>query len=355
MSDTNSYFDKSATDPVKKPMEEDLESLQFARTEMTGDKVFFIVGDEAHWVKNPEALAAVGGNFDMVRIISVETFRKFNTRVEPITIESAGRYYKKIEEQPIKQSPVVEADIVTPEIRTKFTPGMTSIIIPAFFNSYPIFHYTGNCIGSVREHTDSKVTPYEIILIVNGKTGIGFKEPKDSNADKLITNEENRGYSFAMNQGIRMSQGEYIVLLNNDTMVFDNWLPDMQEALNHGLDMVMATPMYGKPYARAKEAAEIREREMRGPVENTYSDFADFACAAMKKGLFDEVGVFNEQFFSYCGDLDFMRRMNKKNKKFASSKRVNIFHVIGATSIGIDDTPQQMNEAKEKLKKIWGF
>jgi len=40
--------------------------------------------------------------------------------------------------------------------------GLTSIILPIYNTSYPLFHMTGNCIGSIKEHTK---LPYEIILI----------------------------------------------------------------------------------------------------------------------------------------------------------------------------------------------
>lgn len=228
-------------------------------------------------------------------------------------------------------------------------PGLTSIIIPAFFNNYPIFHQTGNCIGSIREHTDKEKTPYEIILVINGNTGITI-DPKDSLCDKVVQNEENEGYSKAVNKGIRTSFGEYIAIVNNDVQVFDHWLEDMQEALKD-LSLVMATPMYGKPYARAVEANELREKGFGTP----YSDFTDFSCVLTTKALFDEIGLFDEQFFMYGEDLDLLRRMTKEHKKYASTKRVNTHHIIGSTSSGVNETPEIMNESKRRLNEKWGY
>lgn len=234
--------------------------------------------------------------------------------------------------------------------------GLTSIIIPALFINYPIFHQTGNCIGSIREHTDENKTPYEIILVINGKTGIGFEEDKlaDTYADKVIQNPENLGFAKAVNQAIRTSNGEYIAIINNDVQVFDNWLVDLQEALQH-VDLIEATPMYGMPFARAVEAKELRDKTMQKPIEETLSSFRDFSCVLARKALFEEIGVFDEEFFMYGEDVDLVKRMEAVGKRDASTTRVNTHHIIGSTSQGMDETAELMTKAKERLKEKWGI
>lgn len=230
--------------------------------------------------------------------------------------------------------------------------GFTSIIIPAFINSYPVFHTTGNCIGSIREHTIREVTPFEIILVLNGGSG-HFSNLELTKAEKVIVNEENLGFAKAVNQGIRCARGEYIAVINNDVQVFDSWLMDMQTCLKY-LDLIMATPMYGMPYARATEARELRDKCKTKSIPETFSDFRDFSCIATRKQLFNELGLFNEEFFAYGEDLDFLRRMDKAGKKYASTKLVNTHHIIGMTSSGIPEIPEIMNRNKDKLKEIWG-
>ena len=168
----------------------------------------------------------------------------------------------------------------------------------------------------------------------------------------MIKNEENKGYSYAVNQGIRMSKGEYIVILNNDAQVFDHWLEDMQEALHH-LDLVMATPMYGRPYARAVQSLELRKETLGKPIEETFSDFRDFSCVATRKELFAEVGTFNEDFFVYKEDLDLFNRLDKAGKKYASTKRVNTSHIIGATSHNMSPEDLRKEEGQEVYDKLW--
>lgn len=268
----------------------------------------------------------------------------FSPEEKPEEPKIEFKQYEKGEGQP----PVENAPRIEPE------KGFTSIVIPAYLNSYPIFHKTGDCIGSIREHTDREKTPYEIILVLNGtKETIKFDNLNATKTEKVIENEENLGFAKAVNKGIRCAKGEYICILNNDTQVFNHWLEDLQDALGH-LDLVMATPMYGMPYARAVEAEELRIKTMDKPIQDSFSDFRDFSCVLTKKKLFDEIGLLNEEFFMYAEDLDLIRRIEKAGGKVASTKRVNIHHIIGMTSTSIPDTPQIMNESKEKLKKIWG-
>lgn len=248
-------------------------------------------------------------------------------------------------------------------VAVEIVPGLTSIIIPAYFATYPVFHQTGNCIGSIREHTDKEKTPYEIILVENGNGVETFKDRfEQTYADKVIKNEENLGFAKAVNQGIRAARGEYIAIVNNDVQVFQHWLEDLQLSLRSELDLVMATPMYGMPFARAVEAFELRAKsfqegeEASDPqIKETYSDFVDFSCILTRKEMFDKVGLFDEQFHMYGEDLDLLRRMKEVGLTYASTKRVNTHHIIGSTSSGLADTPQIMDESKEKLKAKWGF
>jgi O-antigen biosynthesis protein len=245
--------------------------------------------------------------------------------------------------------------------------GLTSIIIPAYFMNYPLFHFTGNCIGSVREHTDKEKTPYEIILVINGNTGIGWLDKekqtwnglpaKEAHVDKIIANEENLGYAKAVNQGIRCASGEYLVFLNNDVQVFDCWLEDLQDALNCGLDLVEASPLYGMPYARAVEAKRFRDNTNPGidSHEKYFNGTPDFSCVMTRKELLNKIGLFDEEFFAYAEDLDLIRRIEKEGGKVAATMRVRTHHIIQGTSSYIENTPEIMNKSKEKLLKKWGY
>lgn len=363
----NFYFTPKKTEAIPSPQVEqvkqeplvDIGSIPAViRSQDTGDRVFLVVENTAHWIMSPQILNALGYEFGDV--VSVERRVLNSLKIgENITMQMVDKYPKREKKIPVKEkkeefkqyepSPSPGAESAPKSEPEK---GFTSIIIPAWFNNYPVFHYTGNCIGSIREHTDKKNTPYEIILIINGNTGIKVDNFQMTKADKVIQNEINKGFGFAVNQGIRCAKGEYIGILNNDIMVFDHWLEDLQEALQH-LDLAMATPMYGKPFARAVEARELRELTLGKPIQETFSSFLDFSCVLTRKALFTELGTFDEQFFCYNEDVDLIYRMKQVEKTFASTKRVNTFHIIGATSSSEPATPEIMNESKRLFKEKW--
>lgn len=239
---------------------------------------------------------------------------------------------------------------------TTFIKGVTSIVIPIANTDYPPAHYTGNCIGSIKYFTK---LPYEIIVIDNASTcqlgGVKWEEI----VDKYIKLEKNTGYTGGMNRGIQEAKGEYVCLMSSDVEVYDYWLEDMQEALNH-VDLVMATPMYDLPYGRAKEALERRNEWLKNTNEHEWlRDFRDFSCVLAKKELFDKVGLLDEKLGSYSEDIDFVFRMQEMGLTAKSSKRVNTHHIGMASGYimmqqGVKIN-EQMNKNKEYLKEKWGL
>lgn len=228
--------------------------------------------------------------------------------------------------------------------------GKTSIIMPVYIVNYPLFHYTGNAIGSIREHTNPEKTPYELIIIDNGSP-IKPPTPDSYYAEKIVINDKNLGVTVAWNKGIRCSFGEYIVLINNDTQVYEGWLETLKEVLDSGeADLVMAHPMYSntEPFARAVESKKV----LKG--ESIFDSLGkDFACVCFKKSLYDEIGEFDEQFFAYAADSDYFKRLEQAGKKYKMVDKVAIHHVSDATGASIPETPEIMNEDKKKFEEKW--
>ena len=89
---------------------------------------------------------------------------------------------------------------------------------------------TRECINSVFQKT--KGITFEIIVIDNNSPdgsvamleGLARRHPQV----KVIKNKENLGFGQANNQGMKISRGRYILLLNSDTKVLDNALGELQ-------------------------------------------------------------------------------------------------------------------------------
>jgi GT2 family glycosyltransferase len=93
---------------------------------------------------------------------------------------------------------------------------LVSIIIPTFNHRA----LTEQCVASIRGAT---TVPHEILIVDNGSTD-GTAAWARGQGLRVIANGENRGFPAACNQGIRAAEGQYFLLLNNDTVVSAGWL-----------------------------------------------------------------------------------------------------------------------------------
>ena len=85
--------------------------------------------------------------------------------------------------------------------------------------------FTVNCVKSVLEQT---YKDFEILIVDNDSTDdsveIFRKEFEDTENIRIIKNPENVGYAGGNNEGVKKAKGDYIVILNNDTLVEKDWL-----------------------------------------------------------------------------------------------------------------------------------
>ena len=98
-----------------------------------------------------------------------------------------------------------------------------SIIIASFNN----FMLLKSCLNSLENCTQG--ISYEVIIVDNNSdegTVNYLKSIKKKNYT-IIFNKENLGFAKANNQGLKVAVGDYLVLLNNDTEVTNNWLDEL--------------------------------------------------------------------------------------------------------------------------------
>ena len=87
-----------------------------------------------------------------------------------------------------------------------------------------------NCIESIKKSIYKNL---EIIVVDNISTDKSQKMCKEKYPDiKLIQNDKNFGYCEGNNIGIREAKGDYIIILNPDTIVESNWIEELLSAYN---------------------------------------------------------------------------------------------------------------------------
>ena len=107
---------------------------------------------------------------------------------------------------------------------------LTTIIIPVSNQ----LEFTQQCLASLKEHTRPA---WELIVVDNGSndaTAAYLAGVRDmaSVPVTVVTNGTNLGFPAAINQGLRLARGEYLVLLNNDVVVTDAWLDQLIGLVN---------------------------------------------------------------------------------------------------------------------------
>ena len=183
-----------------------------------------------------------------------------------------------------------------------------------------ILNYNGNeflenCIESIIRETQKK---FELIIVDNNSPDkSGEKFSKKYEACKFILNKENVGVSEGLNIGIENSNGEYIVLLNNDLIVAPKWLDYLFEAYKQ-----KGNGLYQPKFLKMKDKKVIDSagnlinifgfgfsREKGKEDDLKYNEieeigFAAGTCLFCSKEIFDKVGMFDEKLFAYNEDLD---------------------------------------------------
>jgi len=179
------------------------------------------------------------------------------------------------------------------------------------------------CLRSLR---DQSFRDFEVLLVDNGSTDGSLDFVAENYPEvRIIALGENRGFSGAVNVGIRASGTELVALLNNDTELDQNWLEALVRAADShpesGLfasklvDFHDRTLLDGAGDAMRLSGLPYRlghgERDSGRFARAGYVFGACAAAALYRRDMLDEVGLFDEDFVSYCedGDLSFRAQL----------------------------------------------
>ncbi len=185
-----------------------------------------------------------------------------------------------------------------------------TVVIP----NYNGMKYIDKCLKSLYE---GSVEP-KVILIDNGSTD-GSAELAEKNYPlcRLVRFTENRGFCRAVNEGIRLAETEYVILLNNDTAVdkefiFRLWkaIQKRKNAFSVSAKMLsMQNPELiddaGDLYCALGWAFALGKGKSRTLYTKPAEIFASCAGAAIyRRSVFDVIGYFDENHFAYLEDID---------------------------------------------------
>lgn len=163
-----------------------------------------------------------------------------------------------------------------------------SIVIP----TYQHLDLLKACIDSIALYTD--LTLCEVVIVANGCTDgtVQYLE-KLPRPFRHVVHAEPLGFTKATNIGIQMARGEYIILLNNDTVI-------LPQPRNQWVDILLA-PFRGSH--KVGISGPVKFTVNRGGTRRTA---IAFWCAMVKRELFEKLGPLDEAFSPGMGeDEDF--------------------------------------------------
>lgn len=208
---------------------------------------------------------------------------------------------------------------------------LTSIIIL----THNGLSFTRKCISSIFEHTPE---PIELIIVDNASKDETIPYLKTLSNTAVIANRENKGFPAGCNQGLKIANGENIVLLNNDTVVTNEWLKRLLWCLDNQPQAGIAAPRSNLvlPHQAVRSASYKTLDQMHDfahaisvkfDQQGNQADHISGLCMVFKKSLADAIGGLDERFSpGYYEDTDFSVRAQIYGKKLWVANDVFIHH-----------------------------
>jgi GT2 family glycosyltransferase len=175
----------------------------------------------------------------------------------------------------------------------------------------------------------------------------------------LIENKENRGFSRANNQAIRKAKGEYILLLNPDTIVEDDtlvkcvrFMDGHPDAGGLGVKMIDGKGKFLPESKRGLPSPSVAFFKIfgfsamfpRSKIFNKYHlgyldkdkthavDVLSGAFMMLRKKVIDDIGMLDENFFMYGEDIDLSYRITRAGFRNYYFPETRIIHYKGEST-----------------------
>jgi GT2 family glycosyltransferase/SAM-dependent methyltransferase len=216
---------------------------------------------------------------------------------------------------------------------------LVSIIIPVHNN----IKLTIECLLSIITYT--KEIPYEIIIVDDASTDETEALLSKVKNINYMRNSERKGFVHSCNNGAKMARGKFIVLLNNDTQVTENWLPPLINTFVSHERTGVVSPKIIYPNGRLQEAGCLINPDGSTKLIGLFDDpnlprynyikevdYSSAVCMVIKKELFDEIGGFDEDFSpGYCEDVDLCLKVRSRGFRILYNPNSVVVHHLSAT------------------------
>ncbi len=221
-----------------------------------------------------------------------------------------------------------------------------TVVIPNFNGR----QFLPGCLDSLAQMS---FQDFITIVVDNGSTDDSLDFIKENYPRVgVIGFPENRGFSAAVNEGIRQSQGDWVALLNNDMEVEEGWLGELVKALERSAPEVgscVGKILYFDRRERIESAGDTFTRAgfnfKRGWQQRDEGQFnrpqrvfgASAGAALYRRAMLDELGGFDEDFFAYLEDVDLSFRAQLRGYGCLYVPQAVSYHHFAGTSSRMGD------------------
>lgn len=224
--------------------------------------------------------------------------------------------------------------------------------------NYNVKYFLEQCLHSVMKAIDG--LDAEIFVVDNNSVDGSIRMLREKFPHvTLIENKDNKGYSKANNQAIRKAKGNYILLLNPDTIVEDDtlvkcvrFMEDHPDAGGLGVKMIDGKGKFLPESKRGLPSPSVAFFKIfgfsalfpRSRVFNRYHlgyldkdkthpvDVLSGAFMMLRKKVIDEAGMLDEDFFMYGEDIDLSYRITKAGYRNYYYPGTRIIHYKGEST-----------------------
>jgi len=218
--------------------------------------------------------------------------------------------------------------------------------------------YLEKCLDSLKGQS---LQDFKVILVDNGSTddSVSFVEKNYSEVE-VIKLEENYGFSFANNVGIKKAfenpETKYIITLNNDTELDEKYLENIVDCAESNencasvqpkvlnffdkekIDNVGIVPSYFGLAFNLGEGEKDGEKFSQGKeIFGANATAALYSKEALEKTKLSEGEYFDNSYFAYFEDVDLAWRMKLAGFQSFYCPKAKVFHVHSATGKNISE------------------
>lgn len=215
-----------------------------------------------------------------------------------------------------------------------------------------------NGVGMLRQFLPfvmnfSKSDSIEICVADNNSTDNSCEVIENEYPEiRLIRLDKNYGFAEGYNRALQQIDSEYVVLLNSDVEVTENWLMPMIDYMDNYPNVVACQPKiisfknkeifeyagacggfldkYGYPFCRGRIFSKVEKDN--GQYDNICSVlWASGAALFIRLKDYIEVGGLDSQFFAHMEEIDLCWRLKSRGKEIVCIPKSKVFHVGGAT------------------------